>query len=244
MPAGTVRARIEAIQSEGAEVIVIEGDYDEAVKAAANEQDRNTWLIQDTAWPGYETIPRWVVEGYSTIFWEVHEQRKALRKPEPDVIVVQIGVGSLASAVVRYYRAESRAFHPKIVGVEPEGAACAFESVKAGHMVSTPGPHISVMAGLNCGTVSTIAWPLICDGIDAFVVIDNGRAFEAMRLLANDGIISGESGAAGLAGLLELFEHDANGSIREKLRINESSSILLISTEGITNPELYRRVVG
>ncbi|UCE17971.1 MAG: diaminopropionate ammonia-lyase [Gemmatimonadota bacterium] len=244
VPRGTVQARINAIESEGAEVIVVEGDYDEAVKAAANEQDRNTWLIQDTAWPGYETIPRWIVEGYSTMFWEVHEQLKALKKPEPDVIVVQIGVGSLAAAVVQFYRGQGSSPAPRIVGVEPERAACAFESVKAGHMVSIPGPQTSVMAGLNCGTLSIIAWPLIRDGIDVFVAVDDERAFEAMRLLAEDGIISGESGAAGLAGYLELSEHDTTGSIREKLGITESTRILLISTEGATDPEMYHRIVG
>ena len=244
MPQGTVPGRIQAIESEGAKVTIADGDYDEAVAAAAKEQDPRTWLIQDTAWPGYETIPRWIIEGYSTMFWEVHEQLNALNELEPDVIIVQIGVGSLAAAVVQFYRGEERTSIPRIIGVEPEGAACALESVKADQMVSIPGPHQSIMAGLNCGTLSTVAWPLLRGGIDAFVVIDNEHAFEAMRLLTEDGIVSGESGAAGAAGLLELFESDAGGFIRLQLDINESSRILLISTEGATNPELYRHIMA
>ena len=110
-------------------------------------------------------------------------------------------------------------------------------------MVSVPGPHTSIMAGLNCGTVSSIAWPFIRDGIDAFVVVDDERARQAMRLLAADGLVSGESGAAGVAGLLELFENEVGKSIRERLGIGTSSRILLLSTEGATNPEMYQRLV-
>ena len=244
MPQGTERARIKAIESEGAAVILVDGDYDQAVTAAAHEQSPRTWLIQDTAWPGYETIPRWIIEGYSTMFWEIQEQLNGLNEPEPNVVLVQIGVGSLAAAVVQFYKGKEKTSTPRIIGVEPEGAACAFESAKTGHRVSTPGPHPSVMAGLNCGTVSTVAWPLLRDGIDAFVVTDNERAFEAMRLLAEDGFISGESGAAGAAGLLEIFEQDSGESLRRRLGINASSRVLLISTEGATDPLLYQRVVG
>jgi diaminopropionate ammonia-lyase len=243
MPCGTVPARIEAIESEGAEVVVVKGDYAAAVHAAAGEQGPRIWLIQDTAWPGYETIPRWIVDGYSTMFWEIEDQLTTQDEPQPDVVIIQIGVGSLATAAAQFYREGGRAGIPRLIGVESAGAACALASVETGRMVTIPGPHPSVMAGLNCGTLSSIAWPVLRDRFDAFIAIDDERTFEAMRRLFQDGLVSGESGAAGAGGLLELFNGDHGMAARQHLHINASSRILLLSTEGATNPELYRRIV-
>ncbi len=243
MPSGSAAPRIEAIRSEGARVTVVEGDYDEAVAAAAGREGPGVWLIQDTAWPGYEKIPRWIVEGYATIGGETEESLAALHEPPPDLAVVQIGVGSLAAAIVRHYRSGGRGVEPRILGVEPFGASCALESVRAGRRSTVPGPHRSVMAGLNCGTLSSVAWPLIRDGIDAFVSIGDGAAFDAMRLLADGGIVSGESGASGLAGLLEIHRRDPS-ILGGTLGIGSGSSLLVLSTEGITDPSLYSRVVS
>lgn len=251
MPAGTIGERIRAIESEGAMVTVVDGDYDAAVGAAAS-LDRggragvgfDRWLIQDTAWPGYERIPSWIVEGYWTIFWEIAEQLAALGAPDPDLVIVQIGVGSLAASAVRFYRAGKRRSFPRIAGVEPVDAACAYASVQAGHSVTVPGPHRSHMAGLNCGTLSSIAWPYIARGVDAVAVVDDERSFEAMRLLAANGITAGESGAAGIAALMVLGPGGGGEGVRDALELDRSSSVLAISTEGITNPALYRRIVG
>lgn len=244
VPKGMIRARIEAIESEGAHVVVVEGDYDDAVAAAADEERPQTCLIQDTGWPGYETIPSWIVEGYSTMFQEVENQLEAAGVHTLDLVAVQIGVGSLAASAIAFYRSGKSRYSPAIVGVEPEGAACAFESIRDGRIVTVPGPHTSVMVGLNCGTVSSVAWPYLQSGIDVFATVGNDRAFEAMKLLSRDGIVSGESGAAGLAGLLEISERGAADEIRETCRLTGSSTILVISTEGITNPSLYGKVIG
>jgi diaminopropionate ammonia-lyase len=244
VPRGTVGARIEAIESEGARVIVIDGDYDDAVVAAADEQNEGTWLIQDTGWPGYETVPGWIIEGYSTIFHETHDQLTSTEACDPGLVAVQIGVGSLAASVVGFFRYGGGASTPAIVGVEPAGAACAFESVRRDRIVTVPGPHSSVMAGLNCGTLSTVAWPLIRGGIDVFTRINDAKAFEAMRILAHDGIISGESGAAALAGLLELFGSGEGDELVRRCGIDRSGGILVVSTEGATDPDLYGRIVG
>jgi diaminopropionate ammonia-lyase len=243
MPAGSAEARIEAIRSEGAEVIVVDGSYDDAVAKAAGEMGPQAWLIQDTAWPGYEQIPSWIVEGYSTIGHEVDEELARSGEPDPDLVIVQIGVGSLAASVVRHFKQAGRQERPKIIGVEAEGAACAFESVRAGEERSVPGPHRSAMAGLNCGTLSSIAWPLIRDGIDAFAVAADEAAFEAMRMLASGGIVSGESGAAGLGALLEIARKDRK-ILEEGLGLGPESSILVLSTEAATDQESYRRIVG
>jgi diaminopropionate ammonia-lyase len=224
MPKGTVRPRIEAIESEGAEVIVVDGSYDDAVMEAAELQDERTLLIQDSAWPGYEEVPCWVIEGYSTIFQEIGET-------DPQLVMVQIGVGSLAAATVLRYGGSS------VVGVEPDSAACAKESIEAGEPVTVPGPHTSMMAGLNCGTLSSIAWPILKDGLAAVISVPDNRAAEAMRILAASGIESGESGAAGLAGLIELARNPRPGIV-----VDRSTTVLLLSTEGITDEDNYRRI--
>jgi len=244
MPAGSAEARVEAIRSEGARVKIVDGDYDDAVaEAAAACEAPGSWLIQDTAWPGYERIPRWIVEGYATIGRETDESLAAIGETPPDLVVVQIGVGSLAAAMVSHYRASARGKEPRILGVEPVGASCALESVRAGRRCAVPGPHRSVMAGLNCGTLSSVAWPLIRDGIDAFVSIGDEAAFDAMRMLAAGGIVSGESGASGLAGLIEIARRDRS-ILGGPLGLGPRSGVVVISTEGITDPSLYGRVVS
>jgi diaminopropionate ammonia-lyase len=231
VPEGTVARRIEAIESEGAEVTVVDGSYDDAVKEAAARQGERSVLIQDTGWPGYETIPRWVIEGYATMFREIDVQMAEMGRRGPHLVVVQIGVGSLAAATVLHCGRGT------IVGVEPHGAACAKRSLERGEAVTVPGPHRSMMAGLNCGTLSSVAWPILKDGLDACISVSDDRAAEAMRILAAKGIESGESGAAGLAGLLELVREPRPG-----LALNGATTVLLLSTEGITDEDNYRRI--
>src|SRR4051812_3882088 len=195
VPAGTARARIDGIASEGAHVEVVDGSYDEAVEKAAGMADATHVVLSDTSWPGYEDVPRWVVEGYETIFAEFDEQSGGI---VPDLALIPIGVGSLAVAAANHWPGE----RPLLVGMEPEAAACALESIRAGYPVTVPGPHESIMAGLNAGTVSQLAWPVLRDRYDAFVAISDGWAEEGMRRLAAIGVEAGEvsGGAAGGAG--------------------------------------------
>lgn len=160
-------------------------------------------------------------------------------------MLVQIGVGTLASAVVRHFRRAGLLERATVVGVEPVGAACALRSVEAGVPVMLcVGADASIMAGLNCGTPSSAAWPSLLYGINAFVAVDDEQARIAMRLLAAEGIVSGESGAAGLAGLLELLEGAEAGHTRAVLKLGAGSRVLLLSTEGITDPVAYAAIVG
>lgn len=209
VPSAMVPARRAAIAAEGAHVEVVDGTYDEAVERAAALAAPDVLVIQDTAWPGYETVPAWVIEGYATIGAEIDA--------EPDLVAVQIGVGSFAAAMVRRFAGV------RIVGVEPVSAACAFASIEAGELVEVPGPHDSVMAGLNCGRASPLAWPVISRGIEAFATVSDERAREAVALLARDGVTAGESGAAGLAGLL---------AFRDELGLQ--GTVLVVNTEGAT----------
>jgi diaminopropionate ammonia-lyase len=245
LPQGSAPARIAAIRSEGARVVEVPGTYDEAVALAAAVSDERALLIQDHGWPGYEEIPNWVAEGYETMCLEIDAELARRAVPPPDLVLVQIGVGTLASAVIRHYRRHGLTPRPVLVGVEPTGAACALLSVAAGRPVMIPaGADASIMAGLNCGTPSTAAWPLLLAGMDAFVTVEDEQAREAMRLLAARGVVSGESGAAGLAGLLELQEGREAARARDALRITKTSRVLLFSTEGATDPVAWERVVG
>lgn len=245
LPKGTAEARLAGIRSEGARAIEVEGTYDDAVARAAEAAGEHTLLIQDHGWPGYEQIPEWVAEGYETIFREIDEELAARRAPPPDIVLVQIGVGTLASAVVRHYRREGHEHRPALVGVEPTGAACALLSIEAGRPVMIPvGADASIMAGLNCGTPSSAAWPLLRDGMDAFVAVEDDQARAAMRLLADAGIVAGESGAAGLAGLMEMLEGRDFLEARSRLRITDQSRVLLILTEGATDPANWEQVTG
>jgi diaminopropionate ammonia-lyase len=169
---------------------------------------------------------------------------KSAKAQLPGLVAVQIGVGSLAASVVGFFRRGGVESTPVIVGVEPAGAACAFESVRHDRIVTVPGPHRSVMAGLNCGTLSSVAWPLLREGVDAFTLTGNERAYEAMRVLARDGIVSGESGAAALAGLLGVFGSSDGEALRRRCGIGPSCGVLIVSTEGATDPDLYDLVVG
>jgi diaminopropionate ammonia-lyase len=242
VPLGTVQARIDAIASEGASVTVVDGSYDDAVRRAANEAGERCIVVSDTSWEGYTDVARWVADGYSTIMHEIDDALAAISSPPPDLVVTQIGVGSLAVAMIRHARGSDAAQPARVIGVEPDAAACAMASVEAGRIVSVETGE-TVMAGLNCGTLSMIAYPTLRDGIDAFVTVDDARALEAMRALAAEGIVSGETGASGAAGLIEALEGPHSDELRARLHITRETRALVISTEGATDPELYARVM-
>ena len=249
VPEEMVAARREAIAGEGAEVVVVKGTYDDAVERSYEEAGERSLVISDMSWPGYERIPSWVIEGYSTMLWEIDDELERRGEAGPDLVVVQVGVGAFAAAVTRHFRGPQRSRYPKLVGVEPAGAACLLESVAAGRIVSVPGPHDSIMAGLNCGRPSLVAWPTVSGGIDVLVAVDDEPAKEAMRLTAASGIVSGETGAAGLGGLLELLRRgeqssDQEEKARQALGVGGESRILIFNCEGATDPDRYREVVG
>lgn len=243
VPAGTVPARIEAIASEGARVHVVEGSYDEAVERAAGAVGPRTFLVQDTSFEGYEDVPRWVIEGYETLLEEVDEALAAAGARPPELVLVPVGVGALLAAVL------SHATHgawpqARVVSVEPEAADCTLAALRAGEVVRVSGPHDSMMAGLNCGTLATIVWPLVRDGLDAALAIEDARCVEALRALAGLGIEVGESGAASLAGLLALLGDPACREAREALGVGPRTSVLVLATEGVTDPEHWANVTG
>jgi diaminopropionate ammonia-lyase len=234
LPAGTAQARVDGIAGEGAQVELVDGSYDDAVHKAAGMADDAHVVLSDTSWPGYEDVPRWVVQGYETIFREADGQ---LSGDAPDVALIPIGVGSLAVAAAAHWPGTG----PRLVGLEPTGAACALESIRAGAPVSVPGPHESIMAGLNAGSVSRLAWPVLRDRFDAFCTIDDSWAEEGMRRLAAIGVSAGEVSGGTVGAALAIC---ADASARDALGIGEASSLFLLLTEGVTDPANWDRVLG
>ncbi len=239
VPEGMAPARIKAMQAEGATVTVIHGDYDDAVARAGEEAGDVCLVVSDTSWPGYETIPAQVIEGYTTIFAEVDDAIDASDLEHPDLVVVPMGVGAFMSAAVTHYRSGSH--RPMIVGVEPLDANCVQASAVAGDISHVPGPHRSIMVGLNCGRPSMVAWPRLASGIDWFVSVDDDAARQAMRDLAGSSVVAGETGAAALAGLEALLaDADTSAAIPDL----SEKTVLVIVTEGATDPAAYQSIVG
>lgn len=232
VPSDMVAERIAAIEGEGATVEVFDGGYDEAVARSATYADDTTLVVSDTSWEGYVDPPAWVIDGYSTMINEIHGQLDEGGLPQPTVVAAQIGVGAFAAAVARGF-----ADRPgiRLVGVEPTRADCMIASVEHGSVTTIPGPQLSMMAGLNCGTPSPVAWPDVTGGFTHFTTVTDDQTAEAMRVLAGDGVVSGESGAAGLSGLL--VHVDALG-------LGPDDSVLVVSTEGATDLDNYRRITG
>jgi diaminopropionate ammonia-lyase len=227
LPAGTPAAVVSAISGEGAQVLETDLIYDDVVQAAADSiTDRpDELLIQDTAWPGYEEIPAWIVQGYHTLFEEIDLQ---LGDRRPDLVAVPTGVGSLLQAALKHYRAPSLTRRPAVMAVEPVSAACVTASLAADERVSVDTSIPTIMAGLNCGSVSTIAWPAIRHGLDAGVGVTDDQAREAMERLGQLGVNAGPCGAASLAGVRIAL---ADADRRAALGVTGDSVVVLLSTE-------------
>jgi diaminopropionate ammonia-lyase len=214
----------ERIAAEGARVVRLDVGYDDAVRTAAAYADQSAGraLVQDTAWDGYTEVPAWIVEGYQTLLQEVDDQLGGA----PDLVAVPVGVGSLAEAVVRHYR-QPGAARPTVLSVEPDTAACVLASLLADEPVTVP-TGATVMAGLNCGTVSHSAWPVLRGGCDAAVAVSDAEASAAVDDLALRGVSSGPSGAATLAGVRAALTPGR----REALDLPADAVVVLLSTEG------------
>lgn len=242
VPSFVVPPRIAAIESEGAEVVVVDGTYEDALAAAAAAASDTCLLVSDDAWPGYEQVPRWVIEGYSTMLWEIDDQLAAAGKPGPDVVLVQMGVGALASAVVAHYRRPQADPQPFVIGVEPLAAPCVFESLAAGELRAVPGPHTSLMANLNCGVPSLVAVPILMSGMGGCVAIADDWAVQGIRELAREGVAAGVTGVAGYAGLLAVLS-EAN-PLRERAFRRPTNVLLFCTESSATDPEGYERIIG
>ncbi|WP_413926755.1 diaminopropionate ammonia-lyase [Clostridioides sp. ZZV14-6387] len=251
MPKGSSEIRLNNIRKEGAEASITDLNYDDAVRLATKYADENNGvIIQDTAWDGYEEIPTWIMQGYVTLIDEAIEQINSLDNGIPTHVFLQAGVGSFAGTVQGYLEYVFGNNRPITTIVEPNEAACIFKSAE----INDQKPHAitgfmeTIMAGLNCGEPNTIGWNILRDYSDMYISCPDYVAARAMRILANPlkgdpKVVSGESGAVGLGILSLILEEDGLKEIADKLNINKDSKILVISTEGDTDPENYKRIV-
>ncbi len=237
--------RCDAIASYGAEVRRVPGNYDDAVRRAAEEAAANGWhVVSDTSYEGYVDIPRDVMQGYGVMAEEALAQLPA--GVLPTHVFVQGGVGGLAAALCACFWERLGADRPRFIVVEPEKADCLHRSALAGCPVAVEGDLDTIMAGLACGEVSILAWRILGSGGDAFMTVPDSAAAAAMRLLANAPqgdarVVAGESAVAGLAGLLAAA---ADPALRAELGLTAQSVVLLFGTEGATDPSLYAEIVG
>jgi diaminopropionate ammonia-lyase len=240
---GVSAARAAAIAAYGAEIRRVPGTYDDSVRVAAEEAAANGWfVVSDTSWEGYTEVPRAIMQGYRVMADEAVAQWGAAPGDgaPPTHVFIQGGVGGVAAAVsVQARTAFSPA--PMLVVVEPDRAACLLASAELGERTSVSGDLDTLMAGLACGEPSLLAWQELDRGAAAFMAIPDDAAVATMRLLAQAGVVAGESGVAGLAGCLLAA---ADAAAREVLGLRKDSRVLVFSTEGATDPELYARLTG
>ncbi len=247
MPDNTAQSRIDNIEAENAIVVLVPGTFDDCVTKCAADAETNGWeAISDTAYPGYMEIPRYIMLGYTSIFREMEDTINQPDKPGVDFVFLPAGVGGVAAAGTSYYTRRYGANRPKLICVEPSDCDCFLESVRfgKGEPLPTRGSSESLMAGLNCGIPSPVAWPIIRDAMNCFVAITDNYVEEAMRAYHNENITSGESGAAGLACLTALFTDPQLKEAKEKLGFGPDSRIFLLNTEGDTDPINYKKVIG
>ena len=252
MPKGTTKTRFDNIAKEGAEVTIEEVNYDDCVRMAAAEAAKTEHgiIVQDTAWAGYEEIPSWIMQGYGTLVLEADKQLKENGIDRPTHVFVQAGVGSLAGAVVGYFAHKYKENPPVMVVCEASAADCLYRSaVQAdGNLVNVTGDLQTIMAGLACGEGNTIGWDILKNHVTVFASCPDWMSAKATRIYANPlendpHIISGESGSVPL-GLAYTALHDEDAKdLKEALKLDENSNILVISTEGDTDPVRYREIV-
>jgi diaminopropionate ammonia-lyase len=239
------QGRRDAIARYGAEVRCVPGNYDDAVRRAASDAESEGWhVVSDTSYEGYVDVPRDVMQGYTVMVDEALSQLP--HGVSPTHVFVQGGVGGLAASVCAHLWGALGENRPRLIVVEPDKADCLYRSAVAGRPVKVAGDLDTIMAGLACGEVSLLAWRILNPGADAFMTIGDSTAAAFMRILADGrhgdpALVAGESAVAGLAGAI-LAAGDAPA--RTVLGLNRDSVILAFGTEGATDPELYRKIVG
>ena len=247
----TSQARIDAIRRYGAEVHVVDGNYDDAVRLISEDAKKNNCtIISDTSWDGYTEIPTWIMQGYTTMLLESQEQLAGMGITRPTHVIVQAGVGALAASVVGFYSALFQDNPPVFIVVEPDKAACVFESIKAddGQCHSVKGDLDTIMAGLACGDPSPIAFDILSHNANFFLSVPDYIAARGMRILScplkgDPFMISGESGAVPLGALYSILTDKGDEELRMRMKLDSNSLVFMVNTEGNTDPKHFRQII-
>lgn len=250
MPRGTTQTRLANIAKENAVVTIEDLNYDDCVRMAAKEakEAERGIMVQDTAWEGYEEIPTWIMQGYGTLAMEADRQLTA-DGSRPTHIFVQAGVGSLAGAVIGYFANRFKENPPVMAVVEASAADCLYRSAMQadGSRVDVTGDMPTIMAGLACGEANTVSWDILRNHADAFIscpdwVSANGTRIYGSPLRGDKQIISGESGSVSMGLLHTIMTDQKYAELKDALKLDKNSEVLLISTEGDTDPDRYREI--
>ncbi|MGB7271576.1 MAG: diaminopropionate ammonia-lyase [Albidovulum sp.] len=234
--------RAQAMRDLGADVVRIDGDYDASVALAKEEAAKNGWfVVSDTSWPGYSLPPRDVMAGYGVMTQEICA---ALAKP-PTHVFLQGGVGGLAAGVVAGLRQYWGDKAPRVIIVEPELAACLYESAKTGRATTVAIAEETIMAGLSCGEPSKLAWEILAEEASDFITIPDHLVGPTVRLLARPlpGDAALEAGESAVAGLAALIAARSDASLSAKLGLDAEARILLIGSEGVTDPAIFKMIM-
>ena len=252
MPVGSSENRAQAIRDAGdAEVTITDLKYDDAVRYAASMEEKHGWiLVQDTSWQGYEEVPAWIIQGYTTMGYEAAQQLKAQGVDRPTHVFLQAGVGAMSGGITGFLANYYEGNRPVFTIVEPDQVACIYESARRadGAPHKATGSEITIMAGLNCAEPCTITWPILRDFASFYLACPDYVAARGMRHLAapmgNDTkVVSGESGAATTGALITLCEEPDLADLRRQMGLDKDSVVLLFSTEGDTDPDNYYKIV-
>ncbi len=246
MPKGTTANRLENIRNLGQKAEITAMNYDDTVRWVASQAGEHGWeVIQDTAWEGYLDVPRWIMQGYSTVVRETLDQLAGLT---PTHVFLQAGVGAFAAMIAALLLDHYGTAAPRIVILEARPAECFYQSIQLGKKTAVTGDLDTIMAGLACGEPNPLAWDILKDAGYGFLAAPNEAAAHGMRVLGNplagdQPIVSGESGAVGPGVLGWLTQKPEYAELRRSLGIGPDSRVLCFSTEGDTDPKVYREVV-
>lgn len=250
MPKGTTQTRLQNIALENATVTIENLNYDDCVRMAAKEAENTPRgiMVQDTAWEGYEEIPTWIMQGYGTLATEADKQLEE-DESRPTHIFIQAGVGSLAGAVIGYFANRYKENPPVMVVVEAGAADCLYRSAMQadGSRIDVTGDMQTIMAGLACGEANTVSWDILRNHADAFVscpdwVSANGTRIYGAPLKGDERVISGESGSVTLGLVHALMTKPEYKELKDALKLGADSEVLLVSSEGDTDPDRYREI--
>ncbi|AKG73123.1 diaminopropionate ammonia-lyase [Salinicoccus halodurans] len=252
MPKGTAKSRLDAVLKYGAEGTITDLNYDETVEFVRELSQENGWIhLQDTAWEGYTEFPMYIMQGYTTIIEEIERQLKNSSLGEVSHVILQAGVGSFAGAMAAALYNLTNGKPPRIIVVEPGKANCLYQSAgsEEGMPVRVHGELDSMMAGLSCGEPSPVGWEILKSITDCFVSCDDAISAKGMRVLGSpaggdEKVVSGESGSVPLGFLYEVMTNEEYDGLKEQLGLDAASEVLMINTEGDTDPENYRKVTG
>ena len=236
-------ARGQAMADLGADVIKVKGNYEKSLIECIKQSTENNWqIVQDVAWKDYMLVPKYTMAGYSVMMKEIIDQ---INNEKITHIILQAGVGGMAGAMVAGI-ARYLDYVPVTLVVEPDSAACVLESIKTGKIEKIDIKRESLMGGMSCGEVSLVPWEILKHSVKHCISLPDDDIGKTMKLLGNSSfsdqqIIAGENSAPGVIGLIASCE-DQN--IKEKLKLDQNSNVLIIGCEGDTDKEMYQKLIS